>query len=67
MSLGITIAFIAAFLPPRVTQKATIRRTYANVIGRMGGVLCQILSHAHVKGDTSRTPKLIVQNLAVLR
>ncbi|BGP41609.1 hypothetical protein JCM10449v2_005600 [Rhodotorula kratochvilovae] len=65
--IGITIAFVAALIPPTTRQKVTIRRTYAKVIGRMGDVLCQILSYANCKDGPTKTPKVIIKNLAALR
>ncbi|GAA6054703.1 hypothetical protein JCM3770_000038, partial [Rhodotorula araucariae] len=65
--IGITIAFVAALIPPTTRQKVSIRRTYAKVIGRMGDVLCQILSYANCKDGPTKTPKVIIKNLAALR
>ncbi|GEM08584.1 brefeldin A sensitivity protein-related, DUF2421 containing protein [Rhodotorula toruloides] len=65
--LGITIAFIWALLPGSSRQKVTIRRAYAKVIGRMGDVICQILSYANCKEGPTKAPKVIINNLAALR
>ncbi|GJN90426.1 hypothetical protein Rhopal_003437-T1 [Rhodotorula paludigena] len=37
------------------------------VIGRMGDVICQILSYANCKEGPTKAPKVIVKNLAALR
>lgn len=39
--IGITAAWIWTYVPPKSTQKETVRQTYATVIGETGGVLCQ--------------------------
>ncbi|GAA6035596.1 hypothetical protein JCM8097_004920 [Rhodosporidiobolus ruineniae] len=65
--IGISIAFLAAFLPPATRQKVTIRRTYAKVINRMGDVVAQILSFALTKDGPVKPPHVIVRNLAALR
>ncbi|TNY20776.1 hypothetical protein DMC30DRAFT_351756 [Rhodotorula diobovata] len=65
--IGISAAFVWALLPPTTRQKVTIRTAYAKVIGRMGDVLCQILSYANCKDGPTKTPKNIVKNLAALR
>ncbi|KAM0749705.1 hypothetical protein T439DRAFT_326581 [Meredithblackwellia eburnea MCA 4105] len=65
--IGITAAWLWAYLPPRSTQKETVRKTYAKVIGETGGVLCQILSFANCKDGPTSPPKQIVANLAALR
>ncbi|GAA5852458.1 hypothetical protein JCM9279_003454 [Rhodotorula babjevae] len=65
--IGISIAFVWALVPPSTRQKVTIRLAYAKVIGRMGDVLCQVLSYANCKDGPTRTPKNIVKNLAALR
>ncbi|GAA5958870.1 hypothetical protein JCM10213_009045 [Rhodosporidiobolus nylandii] len=65
--IGISIAFVGAFLPPSSRQKVTIRRTYAKVIDRMGDLVAQILSFANTKDGPAKPPKVIVNNLAALR
>ncbi|SCZ92065.1 BZ3500_MvSof-1268-A1-R1_Chr5-3g08313 [Microbotryum saponariae] len=68
VALGVVIAFLVAFIPPKVTQKKAIRKTYANVINSMGGVFCQIVSFAACKEDGSGArPTIILKNLAALR
>ncbi|SCV72848.1 BQ2448_4385 [Microbotryum intermedium] len=68
VALGVVIAFLVAFIPPKVTQKKAIRKTYANVINSMGGVFCQIVSFAACKEDgSSARPTIILKNLAALR
>lgn len=65
--IGISVAFIASFLPPSSRQKISIRRTYAKVVYRMGDVVCQIISFANCKAGPTKPPKIIVNNLAALR
>ncbi|GAA5991944.1 hypothetical protein JCM11641_001599 [Rhodosporidiobolus odoratus] len=65
--IGISIAFVGAFLPPATRQKVTIRRTYAKVISRMGGLIAQILSFANTKKGPVKPPKVIINNLTALR
>ncbi|GAA5852185.1 hypothetical protein JCM8547_006692 [Rhodosporidiobolus lusitaniae] len=65
--IGISIAFVWAFVPPATRQKVTIRRTYAKVVGRMGDVVAQVLSFANTKDGPVKAPRVIVNNLASLR
>lgn len=65
--LAFSVAFIWALLPGSSRQKVTIRRAYAKVIGRMGDVICQILSYANCKEGPTKAPKVIINNLAALR
>lgn len=67
--LGITIAFIAVFIPPKTTQKEVIRHTYAKTIGYTGDLFCQVLSFANCKGDKTlaRPPRSIIKALQTLR
>ncbi|KAK4700228.1 hypothetical protein P7C70_g6023, partial [Phenoliferia sp. Uapishka_3] len=65
--IGITAAWLWAYLPPKSTQKETVRQTYAKVIGETGGVLCQVLSFANCKADKAKPPKQILKNIAALR
>ncbi|ORY69419.1 hypothetical protein BCR35DRAFT_307980 [Leucosporidium creatinivorum] len=67
VTIGISVAFIAAYLPPKVTQKGTVRRTYSKVIGQLGSVTCQILSFANLKEDGAKAPRQIIANLTTLR
>lgn len=64
---GPQVAFVVAYIPPSVTQKGTIRRTYAKVTGRLGGTLCQILSFANCKQGVRKPPRQIMKDLATLR
>lgn len=55
-------------VPPTITQKETVRRTYAKVIAEMGGTLCQIISFSNLRDDHPVVPpQLILQNIAALR
>ncbi|KAI5478848.1 hypothetical protein MNV49_004580 [Pseudohyphozyma bogoriensis] len=65
--IGITVAYIGALLPPKATQKETIRKTYGRVIAEMGGILCQVVSFANCKEDGAKAPKQIIKNIAALR
>ncbi|KAL8292379.1 hypothetical protein RQP46_001845 [Phenoliferia psychrophenolica] len=65
--IGITAAWLWAYLPPTSTQKETVRMTYAKVIGETGGVLCQVLSFANCKEDGAKPPKQIIANISALR
>ncbi|GAA5833075.1 hypothetical protein JCM11251_006506 [Rhodosporidiobolus azoricus] len=65
--IGISIAFVWAFVPPATRQKVTIRRAYAKVIARSGDLICQILSFANTKDKPVKAPKVIVNNLTALR
>lgn len=65
--IGIAIAFVLSYLPPKVTQKGTVRRTYSKVIGQVGTAIAQVVSYAHLKGTVSKPPPRIIQNLALLR
>lgn len=64
---SLAVAFIAAYLPPKVTQKGTVRRTYSKVIGQLGSVTCQVLSFANLKDDGAKAPRQIIANLTTLR
>ncbi|GAA6020046.1 hypothetical protein JCM10207_006768 [Rhodosporidiobolus poonsookiae] len=65
--IGISIAFVWAFVPPATSQKVTIRRTYAKVIYRLGDVVAQLLSFANTKDGPVKAPKVIVNNIVGLR
>ncbi|GAA5957141.1 hypothetical protein JCM21900_003109 [Sporobolomyces salmonicolor] len=65
--IGISIAFVWTYIPPKTTQKVSIRRTYARCVDKLGGVMCQILSFANTKTKPTKPPKVIVKNLAMLR
>ncbi|KAK4050247.1 hypothetical protein OIV83_003568 [Microbotryomycetes sp. JL201] len=66
--IGISIAFVGAYLPPKVTQKGTIRKTYAKVALQLGGVVCQVLSFALCKENrVTRPPKSVVKRITALR
>lgn len=65
--IGITVAFIWSFLPPKATQKETVRKTYANVTKQLGTSLCQVVSYANCKKDKMPPPKVIVKNISALR
>ncbi|GAA5921957.1 hypothetical protein JCM1841_005015 [Sporobolomyces salmonicolor] len=65
--IGISIAFVWTYIPPKTTQKVSIRRTYARCVDQLGGVMCQILSFANTKTKPTKPPKIIVKNLAMLR
>lgn len=57
------------WLPPKTTQKAVVRRTFAKTIGHTGDLACQILSFAACKGDQRipRPPQAIIKTLQGLR
>ncbi|CEQ41511.1 SPOSA6832_03240 [Sporobolomyces salmonicolor] len=61
------VAFVWTYIPPKTTQKVSIRRTYARCVDQLGGVMCQILSFANTKTKPTKPPKVIVKNLAMLR
>ncbi|GAA5893885.1 hypothetical protein JCM5296_004627 [Sporobolomyces johnsonii] len=65
--IGISIAFVWTYVPPKTTQKTSIRRTYARCVEKMGGVMCQILSFANTKTKPAKPPKVIVKNISMLR
>ncbi|KAM0786302.1 hypothetical protein ACM66B_001780 [Microbotryomycetes sp. NB124-2] len=66
--IGISIAFVGAYLPPKVTQKGTIRKTYAKVALQLGGVLCQVLSFALCKENkVTKPPRSVVKRITALR
>ena len=66
--IGITASFVFCYLiPPKVTQKETVRRTYAKVLREMGGVVCQLLSFSNTKPGAGRPPRSIIANISALR
>lgn len=65
--IGITAAFLWSFLPPKVTQKERVRKTYANVVKELGTAICQVVSFANCKKDDSPAPKVVVKNIGALR
>ncbi|KAK4049887.1 hypothetical protein OIO90_005276 [Microbotryomycetes sp. JL221] len=66
--IGTSIAFVGAYLPPKATQKGTIRKTYAKVAHQLGGILCQVLSFGLCKDNkVTKSPKGIVKRITGLR
>ncbi|KAL7419840.1 hypothetical protein Q5752_005756 [Cryptotrichosporon argae] len=45
--IGITAAWIFAFIPPRFSAKRAVRDSYSRTIASAGAILCAVLSNAH--------------------
>ncbi|GAA99717.1 uncharacterized protein L969DRAFT_96141 [Mixia osmundae IAM 14324] len=66
--VGVTAAFIAAFLPPSTSDKTSLRITHARSLQSTGVLFCQIISFANVKqGPSNPVPKSIAKNWLALR
>jgi len=66
--IGISIAFIGAFLPPKSTQKTTIRRTYAATLDANVSILFRIISlNVGKKQPIQRLPNSVIKNITATR
>lgn len=66
-STSLKVAFLTAYLPPKVTQKGSVRRTYSKVIAQIGYLTCQVLSFANLKEDRAKAPRAIIKSITTLR
>lgn len=66
--IGISIAFLGAFLPPRSTQKTTIRRTYARTLEANASILFRVISlNVGKEKAMQRLPNSVIQNITATR
>ncbi|KEI37617.1 uncharacterized protein L969DRAFT_89573 [Mixia osmundae IAM 14324] len=66
--VGVTAAFLAAFLPPHTSNKKTLRIVHARSLQSTGVLFCQIISFANIKqGKSTTVPKSIAKNWLALR
>ena len=66
--IGIAIAFVGAFLPPKSTQKTTIRRTYAATLDAGAAILFRVISlNVNKQQPMQRLPNSVIKNITATR
>ncbi len=60
--IGITAAWIFAQLPPTVSGKETVRKSYARMISQIGTVWCDIISEANDEHMSVNTEQHVIRD-----
>ncbi|KAI0089790.1 hypothetical protein BDY19DRAFT_888753 [Irpex rosettiformis] len=67
VTVGVTAAFLASFLPPAVTLRSYQRRMMSTTVTEIGSVYCGVLSFANTQGTYEVDRGTIVQSLIAIR
>ncbi|WVN90376.1 uncharacterized protein L203_105612 [Cryptococcus depauperatus CBS 7841] len=65
--IGITAAWLFAYIPPVFSAKRAVRRSYAQAIGVAGNILCDVLSDANDPHDRLRENDAVRKHLVAWR
>nr|ODN98654.1 hypothetical protein L204_02618 [Cryptococcus depauperatus CBS 7855] len=65
--IGITAAWLFAYIPPVFSAKRAVRRSYAQAIGVAGSILCDVLSDANDPHDRLRENDAVRKHLVAWR
>lgn len=68
VAIGVTIAFVTAFIPPRSTQKNTLRLLYAKTLDANAEMLFQVISiNRRKRVQLARLPARVIKSVSGLR